>query len=89
MQAFHINWLRWLFVMIVAGLALAYALYLGFYAPMRKDAPKHNPEELEAFPQDIKAGSLPIPGLLWWIYIGTFVFIIAYILYIWLGRVSL
>ena len=43
MQALEVAWLRWLFVAIVAGLALTLALFLGFYSAARR-RPSGDPE---------------------------------------------
>ena len=83
MQAVEVNWLRWLFVMILAGIALAVVYYLGFYLPGRPDAFEQKPEELEEYPAGLQAGSHPIPAILWMLYIGMAIFIIAYGVYVW------
>jgi len=86
MQAFELNWLRWLVVMIVAGVMLAVFVYLGFYLPARPR--RREVEETEEFPAGIEVAQGGVPPILIAFYIVMLIYIVAYTLYVWLAPVS-
>jgi hypothetical protein len=81
-QAFEVNWLRWLLVMSLSGVVAAIALFLGFYLPSQPGRPGARDEEHEAFPAGIKVANRGVPPILVLVYIGTIAFIIAYVVYV-------
>ncbi len=86
MQAFELNWLRWLVVMIVTGITLAVFAYLGFYLPARSR--REEVEEREEFPAGIEVAQGGIPPILIAFYVVMFIYIVVYTLYVWLAPVS-
>jgi len=81
-QAFEVNWLRWLLVMSVSGVIAVIALVLGFYLPSQPGRPEARDEETEDFPAGIRVASRGVPPFLILLYVGTIVFIVAYIVYV-------
>jgi heme/copper-type cytochrome/quinol oxidase subunit 2 len=88
MQAFEVLWVRWLLIMVLLGMGIAVSLFLGFYLPSRARALSDQEEKTEEFPAEIRTANRPIPLFLWLIYVGIFIFIIVYSLYMWLSHVS-
>lgn len=88
MQSFEVNWLRWLYVMSISGTVLAIALYLGFYLTSLPRPSESQEERTEEFAAGIRVANRRIPALLILLYIGIFIFIVAYMLFMWFGDVS-
>ena len=87
MPAFELLWIRWLLIMTVVGLGLTLALVLACYLPGRPGRGPAN-EETEEYAADIRMANRGSPLFLWLVYAGTFIFIIAYLLWVWLARAS-
>jgi len=83
MQSFEVAWLRWLWLMIVMGVALIAALVLGFYVAGRSQPPAE-----PARRENAAEPTRPVPLLLTFLYIGIAIFMIGYVLYVWLGGVT-
>ncbi len=79
MHYLNVIWLRWLLAMMVAGIGLALALYLGFG---RTPAPPAE-EELEQYPAGIQMGRGPIPGLLVLIFVIVGCAMVGYLWHAW------
>jgi len=88
-QAFEVNWLRWLLVMSLSGVIAAIALFLGFYLPSQPGRAGTGDEKTEDFPAGIKVARRGVPPLLILVYVGTIAFIIAYIVYVYVARPNL
>jgi len=87
MQSFEVIWLQWLFVMVITGLGMALLFFLGFYVAARPGRPDEK-EEIEQYPQGIQARRGRIPAVMWILYIGIAVFIIAYITWMSVSKAS-
>jgi hypothetical protein len=87
-QAFEVNWLRWLYVMAASGLVIAFALYLGFYRTGLPRRPDEREPEVEEFAADIRVANGRIPGILILLYIAILVFTVAYSLFMWLAQIT-
>jgi hypothetical protein len=83
MQGFEVAWLRWLWLMIGMGAGLIAVLVLGFYVAGRSQPPAQ-----PASPEKGEGPAPPVPLLLTLLYIAIAVFMIAYVLYVWLGGVT-
>ena len=80
MQAFEVNWLRGLAVMLVTGITLAVFLYLGFGLAARPSTGRPVEEERERFPADIEVARRSVPAILILVYLVMLIFLIAYAL---------
>ena len=83
MHAIEMSWLRWLFVMVVAGLAVTLALVLGFYQAARGRSEDSTAEELEEYAAGIQVARRPIPLLLVLLFVGMALYMIGYVVYVW------
>jgi hypothetical protein len=87
MQAFEVNWLRWLVVMSASGIVLAIAVYLGFYLPSLPGRPASE-KPAEEYAAGIRVMNRGIPPILILVYVGMFIFIVAYMIYVWVAKIS-
>jgi hypothetical protein len=85
-QAFEVNWLRWLLVMSLLGIVAVIALVLGFYLPSQPGRRGARDEEHEEFPAGIKVANRGVPPVLILLYVGTIAFIVSYIVYVWVAH---
>jgi len=89
MPALDVIWLRWWFVMIVGGVLVAAAFYLGFYLDARaRGSAQPREGEMEEFPADIRIGRGRVPVVLIALYAATAIFIIAYVVFAWVSGTS-
>jgi hypothetical protein len=88
MIGFDVLWLRWLFIMVVAGLGITLLLFLGFYLDSRRRSLAEQEKEMEEFAGDIRMARGRVPFLLIVVYVGMAVFVVAYVLFVWRGGIS-
>ncbi len=88
MQAFEVHWYQWMWVMVLTGVSIFLFLYLGFYLPSRPGRPPGKEAPREPFPAGIEAASRGIPPVLWLLFVGFGVYLVAYTLYMWLWPVT-
>ena len=88
MQAFDLNWTRWLLAVSAIGFALAGFLYLGFYLPNRPARVGEKEYARERYPAGIEVSARPLPPVLIWFYVVMGTSLAAYTIYSWLARTN-
>lgn len=82
MQSFAVNWLRWLYVMSFVGIGFVVLIVLGFYWPSLPHRPLQEVEP-EEYAAGISVTNRGVPLILVLLYIGVFLYIITYVIYVW------
>jgi hypothetical protein len=84
MQVLNVIWLRWLLVLLAAGLALAFVMYLAFVPSYRRP----EQEAMEEYPAGIQVGSRPVPPLLILLFALVGACMVGYLAYVWTSGVA-
>lgn len=78
MQAIEVSWLWWLAATIGIAIAMAIALYYGFYQPSKPDQPPlRGKQDAEEWPGGITEEARGVPTIVWLLVIGTFLYLIV------------
>lgn len=88
MTIFDVNWLRWYYIMILAGVAIVITLILGFYLTNLPGRPPGKSERTEGYPGVLEETPRGIPALLVVFYVAMSFYLVGHALLIWLTGAS-